>query len=85
MNEVFLFPYIIVLTGPVRVGGETGGDQAAVRADPEMLDLGHVQLHTTLHGTEQLSVEDGLAILQKTWVNTGYSGHTLTLTARNDE
>ena len=45
-----------------------------------MQDLGHVQLHTTLHGTEQLEVEDGLAELQKTRVNTGYSGHTLTLT-----
>ena len=45
-----------------------------------MQDLGHVQLHATLHGAEQLEVEDGLAVLQKTRVNTGYSGHTLTST-----
>ena len=45
-----------------------------------MHDLGHVKLHATLHGAEQLEVDDGLAVLQKTRVNTGYSGHTLTLT-----
>ena len=45
-----------------------------------MQDLGHVKLHATLHGAEQLEVDDGLAVLQKTRVNTGYSGHTLTLT-----
>ena len=47
-----------------------------------MQELGHVQLHATFHGAEQLEVEDGLAELQmqKTRVNTGYSGHTLTLT-----
>ena len=45
-----------------------------------MQDLGHVQLHATLHGAEQLEVDDGLAVLQKTRVSTGYSGHTLTLT-----
>ena len=41
-----------------------------------------MQLHTTFHGAEQLEVEDGLAELQmqKTRVNTGYSGHTPTLT-----
>ena len=39
-----------------------------------------MQLHATLHGAEQLEVDDGLAVLQKTLVNTGYSGHTLTLT-----
>ena len=45
-----------------------------------MQDIGHVKLHATLHGAEQLEVDDGLAVLQKTRVNTGYSGHTLTLT-----
>ena len=45
-----------------------------------MHDLGHVKLHATLHGAEQLEVADGLAVLQKTRVNTEYSGHTLTLT-----
>ena len=47
-----------------------------------MQELGHVQLHATFHGAEQLEVEDGLAELQmqKTRVNTGYSGHTLTST-----
>ena len=45
-----------------------------------MQDLGHVKLHATLHGAEQLEVADGLAVLQKTRVNTEYSGHTLTWT-----
>ena len=45
-----------------------------------MQDLGHVKLHATLHGAEQLEVDDGLAVLQKTRVNTEYSGHTLTWT-----
>ena len=38
-----------------------------------------MQLHATLHGAEQLEVDDGLAVVQRTQVNTGYSGHTLTL------
>ena len=66
----------------VYVGGETGGTRLLPEpgADPEMQELGHVQLHATFNGAEQLEVEDGLAVLQKTRVNTGYSGHTLTST-----
>ena len=60
--------------------GRNWRNQAAAGANSEMQELGHVQLHATFHGAEQLEVEDGLAVLQKTRVNTGYSGHTLTST-----
>ena len=62
--------------------GRNWRNQAAAGANSEMQELGHVQLHATFHGAEQLEVEDGLAELQmqKTRVNTGYSGHTLTST-----
>ena len=65
----------------VYVGGETGGTRLLPEpgADPEMQELGH-PCEAPRHEAEQLKVDDGLAVLQKTLVNTGYSGHTLTLT-----
>ena len=93
-EKVSLFPNIIVLTGPsgvcpdqlgkglqiVRVcRGRNLQNQAAAGADPEMQELGH-PCEAPRHEAEQLKVDDGLAVLQKTLVNTGYSGHTLTLT-----